>query len=62
MMTVAGKFADTIFRNGRIYTVNRSAPWATCVAVKGGRLVSVGDEAAVQPFAGPETKGKALPT
>ena len=55
LMTVAGKFADTIFRNGRIYTVNRSAPWASCVAVKGGRFVAVGDEAAVQPFAGPET-------
>jgi predicted amidohydrolase YtcJ len=54
-MTVAGKFADTIFRNGRIYTVNRSAPWANCVAVKGGRFIAVGDEAAVQPFAGPET-------
>jgi predicted amidohydrolase YtcJ len=55
LMTVAGKFADTIFRNGRIYTVNRSAPWASCVAVKGGRFIAVGDEAAVRPFAGPET-------
>jgi predicted amidohydrolase YtcJ len=55
LMTVAGKFADTIFRNGRIYTVNRGAPWASCVAVKGGRFVAVGDEAAMRPFAGPET-------
>ena len=54
-MTVAGKFADTIFRNGRIYTVDRSAPWANCVAVKAGRFIAVGDEASVQAFAGPET-------
>ena len=29
-------FADTVFRNGRIYTSNRGQPWVACAAVKAG--------------------------
>lgn len=54
-MTVAGKFADTIFRNGRIYTVDRKSPWAGCAAVKGGRFIAVGDETSIKALAGPDT-------
>lgn len=34
-------FADTVFRNGRIYTSNAQQPWANCAAVKAGRFVAV---------------------
>jgi predicted amidohydrolase YtcJ len=47
--------ADTLFRKGRIYTVNSAQPWASCAAVKAGRFVAVGDERDVQPFVGPDT-------
>ena len=47
--------ADVLFRNGRIYTVNRARPWASCVAVKAGRFVAVGDEHEVQPLVGADT-------
>ena len=48
--------ADLILKNGRIYTVDRGRSWASAVAVKSGRIVAVGDEAAVAPLAGGETR------
>ena len=48
--------ADTLFRNGRIYTVNRDQPWASCAAEKAGRFVAVGEEADVESFVGRDTK------
>lgn len=48
--------ADVIFERGRIYTVDETLPWADAVAVKDGRIVAVGDSAAVAPFAGPGTE------
>ena len=48
--------ADTIFTNARIYTVDRNRSWASSAAVRGGRFVAVGDEAAVGPFKGPRTE------
>lgn len=47
--------ADTLFQNGRIYTVNRAQPWASCAAVKAGRFVAVGEESDVQSFVGSNT-------
>lgn len=46
---------DTLFRNGRIYTVNRDQPWASCAAVKAGRFVAVGEEGEVLSFVGRDT-------
>ncbi|SFJ76842.1 hypothetical protein SAMN05216525_13521 [Bradyrhizobium sp. Gha] len=48
--------ADTLFRNGRIYTVNRERPWASCAAVKAGRFVAVGEEDDVKSFVGSDTR------
>ena len=31
--------ADTVYRNGKIYTVNEKAPWAEAVAIKGGKFI-----------------------
>jgi len=48
--------ADIVFRNGPVYTVNEAAPWARAVAVKGKRIVYVGDDAGVRAFVGPSTR------
>ena len=47
--------ADTVFRNGRIYTSNRGQPWATSAAVKAGRFIAVGEERDTAPFVGEKT-------
>ena len=35
--------ASRIFKNGKIYTVNKKQPWAEAVAVEGDKIVFVGD-------------------
>ena len=39
--------ADLILAGGRVYTVDRARPVAEAVAVSGGRIVAVGDDADV---------------
>ena len=34
--------ADTVYTNGKIYTVNDDQPWAEAVAIKDGRFIAVG--------------------
>ncbi|WP_312861742.1 amidohydrolase [Segnochrobactrum spirostomi] len=48
--------ADIVFRNGPVYTVDRARPWARAVAVKGKRIVFVGEDAGVKPFIGSKTR------
>jgi predicted amidohydrolase YtcJ len=48
--------ADTLLRNGRIYTVDRERPWANCAAIKGGRFVAVGEQSDMKPFVGDDTE------
>lgn len=48
--------ADIVFRNGPVYTVNAATPWAHAVAVKGKRIVFVGDDADVAALVGPQTR------
>ena len=48
--------ADMVFRNGPVYTVDAAKPWARAVAVKGKRIVYVGDDAGVQASVGPQTR------
>ena len=40
--------ADVIFRGGKIYTLDPDAPWAEAVACRGGRILAVGDENAIE--------------
>ena len=40
--------ADTIFVNGKIYTVESSQPWADAFAVKDGRFLAVGSEISIR--------------
>ena len=48
--------ADSVYRNGRIWTVDPANSWAEAVAIDDGRFVAVGSEAEVAPFVGPKTR------
>ncbi|BBX02066.1 amidohydrolase [Mycolicibacterium moriokaense] len=48
--------ADFVFRNGPIYTVNPTAPWAEAVAVTGNTITYVGGGAGAMALAGPSTR------
>jgi len=47
--------ADLVLRNGRIYTGDAARPWARALAVKGGRILTVGSDAEAAAHAGPAT-------
>ncbi len=51
----AAQDADTVYRNGRIYTVEDDQPWAEAAAVKDGKFTYVGDDAGVESWIGGET-------
>ncbi len=46
-------YADSIFHNGRIYTVDDDRSWVEAVAIKGGRFQAVGSDDAVLTLRGP---------
>ncbi len=48
--------ADTILFNGKIFTSDSSLPYAKAVAIRGERIVAVGDSASVKKLAGAQTK------
>lgn len=48
--------ADSVYRNGNIYTVDEAFSTATALAIKGDRLIYVGGEAGVEAYIGPNTK------
>jgi predicted amidohydrolase YtcJ len=48
--------ADLILRNGRIVTVDAQFRTAQAVAIRGGRFVAVGDDAAAAALSGPSTQ------
>jgi predicted amidohydrolase YtcJ len=47
--------ADTVYTNGRIYTVNEAQPWAEAVAIKDGKFVAVGSTDDVAAVTGDST-------
>ncbi len=53
---MTGVRADSVYTNGRIYTVNAEQPWAEAVAIKDGRFLKVGSVDAVQLVTGPDTE------
>ncbi len=53
---MAEKPADTIFLNGRIYTVSDKAGSAEALGVRGERICYVGSDEGAKPFRGPQTK------
>jgi predicted amidohydrolase YtcJ len=54
--TALAQSADTILRNGKIYTVDKAFGTAQAVAIRDGRFTAVGDEATVMKEAGPNTQ------
>lgn len=49
-------YANTIFRNGAVYTMDDNRSWATAVAVRGDKIIYVGFEDGVDALRGPETR------
>ena len=47
--------ADAIFTDGNFYTANPRQPWASTVAIRGDRILYVGDEEGAAEFVGPAT-------
>ena len=48
--------ADTVYRHGYVYTVDANDSVQQALAVKAGRILYVGSDAALKPFIGPRTK------
>ena len=48
--------AETVFTNGRIYTVDRKNPFAEAVAVKDGKFIEVGSAKDIEKFVGQHTR------
>ena len=48
--------ADLVFRGGVVHTADATRPVAHAVAVRGGRIVFVGDEAGLRHWIGPATR------
>jgi len=52
----SGDVADTVYTNGKIYTVNQAQPWAEAVAIKDGKFLVVGSNADVEAVIGDATE------
>jgi len=50
------KTAEFVLRNANIHTMDRTAPGATAVAVKDGRILAIGDDTSVTSHIGSETE------
>ena len=48
--------ADTVYTNGKIYTVNEAQPWADAVAIKEGKFLVVGTNAEAEAVSGRNTR------
>ena len=48
--------ADTVFKNGNVYTVNERQPHAEAIAVKGGKIIFVGSNKDVKAYEGKATR------
>jgi predicted amidohydrolase YtcJ len=49
-------FADVVYKNGKIYTMDTDSSVVSGVAVMNGRFIAVGTDAEVGTFVGPDTK------
>ena len=52
----AAVVADTVYTNGRIYTVNGAQRWADAVAIKDGKYIAVGSADDVAALTGDGTE------
>ena len=49
-------YADYVFTHGKVYTMNPAEPWQQAVAVKGNKIIYVGDDMHIAKFIGKATK------
>ena len=47
---------DSVILHGRVYTVSASKPWARAVAIRGDKIIAVGDDADIEKLRGANTK------
>ncbi|MEO7134667.1 MAG: amidohydrolase [Vicinamibacterales bacterium] len=52
----AGTAPDTIITNGKIFTSNPAQPWEQALAIRGERIVAVGENAPIEALAGASTR------
>jgi predicted amidohydrolase YtcJ len=50
------QLADTILINGKVYTVNNKQEWAHAVAMRGEKILAVGNDSDIEKLRGPSTK------
>ena len=48
--------ADSVYTNGKIYTVNENQPWAEAVAIKDGKFIKVGSDMDMESFIDEKTE------
>ena len=53
---LAGPPADIVLHHGKIFTADAGRPWAQAVAIRGSRIIAVGDDGPVRALAGPGTR------
>lgn len=53
---VAAPSADTVLFNGKVFTANPDRPWAEALAIRGQRIIAVGDNASINAQAGASTR------
>jgi predicted amidohydrolase YtcJ len=51
-----GLMADLVLFNGKVFTVEKSMPWAEAVAVRDGKFIAVGADAEVKKLIGSNTQ------
>ena len=57
LLTACGpRTADTVYTNGRIYTVDEAQPWVEAVAIRDGMFMKVGSNAEVDAVTGEGTE------
>jgi predicted amidohydrolase YtcJ len=49
------RYADLVFQNGSIYTVDKNHSWAEAIAIKDGIISFVGNDTDIADFIGPNT-------
>ena len=52
----AGQTPDTVIINGKIFTSSLSQPWVQALAIRGDRIIAVGDTAVIFRLAGSSTR------
>jgi len=50
------KTADIVFTNGKVYTLNEAQPWAEALAVKGNKIIYVGDTETAKKYISEKTE------